>query len=75
MQSGRSIISLSVPKVLEEEINLLASQENKTISELLREAFSNYKFIKKWTKIRSLGQLTAEKFKLESYDEIEEFAG
>lgn len=75
MQSGRSIISLSVPKVLEEEINLLASQENKTISELLREAFSNYKFIKKWTKIRSLGQLTVEKFKLESYDEIEEFAG
>ncbi len=75
MQFGRSIISLSVPKVLEEEINLLASQENKTISELLREAFSNYKFIKKWAKVRSLGQLSAERFSLESFDDIEEFAG
>lgn len=75
MQAGRSIVNISVPKTLEKEITLLAKQENKTKSELLREAFNNYKFMKKWSRIRSLGQLTAEKFNLESYDDIENFAG
>lgn len=75
MQTGRSILNLSVPKALEEEITLLARQENKTKSELLREAFNFYKFTKKWAKIRTLGQLTAEKFNLESFDEIENHAG
>lgn len=74
MQLGRSIINLSVPKALEDEITLLAKQENKTKSELLREAFNNYRFIKRWARIRSLGQLTSEKFNLESYDDIEKFA-
>lgn len=74
-QTGRSIINISVPKVLEKEIVLLAQQENKTISELLREAFNSFKFMKKWSKIRTMGQLTAEKFNLESYDDIENFAG
>lgn len=75
MQTGRSIINISVPEALEKEITLLAKQENKTISELLREAFISLKFIKRWSKIRSLGQLTADKFNLESYDDIEKFAG
>ncbi len=75
MQASRSIINISVPKALEEEITLLAKQENKTKSELLREAFNIYKFTKKWSRIRSIGQLAAEKFNLESYDDIENFAG
>lgn len=75
MQQQRSIINISVPKILGEEINLLAKEERKTKSELLREAFQTYKFAKRWAKIRKLGQLTAEKFNLESYDQIEEFAG
>lgn len=75
MPTGRSIINISVPEALEKEITLLAKQENKTISELLREAFTNFKFIKKWARIRSLGQLTADKFNLESFDDIENFAG
>lgn len=73
--AGRSIVNISVPKPLEKEINRLAKAENKTRSELLREAFRVYKFSLNWTRIRTLGQLTAEKFKLESYDQIEKFAG
>jgi len=75
MQTGRSILNISVPQSLEKEITSLAKQENKTKSELLREAFTSYKFLKKWAKIRIVGQLTAEKFGLESYDSIEAFAG
>ena len=75
MQTQRSIINFSVPRSLEEEITILAKKENKTKSELLREAFYTYKFTKAWAEIRSLGQLTAEKFNLESFDDIESFAG
>jgi len=71
----RSIINFSVSKNVEEEITLLAKKENKTKSELLRQAFQAYKFSVNWAKIRVLGQLTAEKFNLETYDDIEKFAG
>src|SRR5260221_5564591 len=75
MQTERSIINISVPKALEKEIILLARQENKTISELLREAFNSFKLMRNWSRIRRLGQLTAETFNLESYAEIEKLAG
>ena len=74
MQVGRRVINISVSKALENEITRLAKLEKKTKSELLREAFNIYKFTKRWTKLRQLGQLTAEKFNLESFDEIENFA-
>lgn len=70
----RSIINFSVPKDIEEEIIQLAKKENKTKSELLRQAFQAYKFSVNWAKIRVLGQLTAEKLRLETYDDIEKFA-
>jgi hypothetical protein len=71
----RSIINFSVPKNIEEEIEKLAKKENKTKSELLRQAFQAYKFSVNWAKMRVLGQLTAEKFNLETYDDIEKFIG
>lgn len=71
----RSIINFSVPKNIEEEIENLAKKENITKSELLRQAFKAYKFSANWSKLRVLGQLTAEKFNLETYDDIENFAG
>ena len=71
----RSIINFSVPKQLDQEISDLAREENKTKSELLREAFSSYKFARAWARVRILGQLSAEKFELESYDDIEKFLG
>lgn len=72
---SRSIVNISVPKAIENEISSLARAENKTKSELLREAFRVYKLSRNWSKIRALGSATAEKFELESYDEIENFAG
>jgi metal-responsive CopG/Arc/MetJ family transcriptional regulator len=71
----RSIINFSVPKEVEDEIEKLAKKENKTKSELLRQAFQAYKFSANWAKLRVLGQLTAEKFNLETYDDIERIAG
>ena len=71
----RSIINFSVPRELEKEITKMAKDENKTKSELLREAFRVYKWNKAWAKIRLLGEQTAEKYGLESYDDIENFLG
>ncbi len=71
----RSIINFSVPKKIEEEISKLAKEENKTKSELLREAFRVYQFRKRWVKIRMWGEETARKMGIESYDDVEKIAG
>ena len=71
----RSIINISVPKAIEKQIVILAKKENKTKSELLREAFRVYKFRKEWSKIRLLGEQTAQRMGIESYDDVERIAG
>ncbi|KKQ35523.1 MAG: hypothetical protein US51_C0003G0008 [Microgenomates group bacterium GW2011_GWA2_37_6] len=73
--SQRSIINISVPKAIEKQIVILAKKENKTKSELLREAFRVYKFRKEWSKIRLLGEQTAQRMGIESYDDVERIAG
>lgn len=71
----RSIINFSVPKSVEQEISLLAKEENKTKSELLREAFRVYQFRKNWAKLRIWGGDIALKMGIESYDDVEKIAG
>lgn len=75
MSSQRRIINISVPVAIEEQIEQMAKRENKTKSELLREAFRVYKFRKEWARIRLLGEQTAQRMGIESYDEIEKIAG
>ncbi len=75
MNDGRVILNISVPSAIGKQIDSLAKEENKTRSELLREAFRIYKFQKSWAKIRVLGEQTAQRMGLESYDDIEAIAG
>ena len=75
MSSRRSIINISVPKSLEQDISRLARQERKTKSELMREAFRVYQFRKDWARIRLWGEEVARKLGIESYDDIENIAG
>ncbi len=75
MQTQRSIINISVPRNLEKQINLMAKEENRTKSELLREAFRVYKWRKNWAKIRAWGEETARRMGIETYDDIERIAG
>jgi metal-responsive CopG/Arc/MetJ family transcriptional regulator len=67
----RSIINLSVPKEMEKQIISMAKEESKSKSELLREAFRVYQLRKKWAKIRSVGEETARRMGIETYDEVE----
>lgn len=75
MNGQRAIINISVPKAIEKQIEAMAKEENKTKSELLREAFRIYKWRKQWASIRLLGEQTARRMGIESYDDIEKIAG
>lgn len=71
----RSIINISVPKNLEKQISALAKKENKTKSELLREAFRTYQSQKDWLRIRLWGEEIAQRMGIETYDDVERIAG
>ena len=71
----RAIINISVPQAIAKQINKTAKAENKTKSELLREAFRVYLWRREWTKIRALGKETAKRMKIKTYDDVERIAG
>lgn len=75
MSLQRQIINISVPRAIAKQIAAVAKKENKTKSELLREAFRVYQFRQDWTKIRMWGEETARKMGIESYDDVERIAG
>jgi len=71
----RQIINISVPRAIAKQIEAQAKKENKTKSELMREAFRMYQFRQDWEKIRMWGKETAKRFKIKTYDDIERIAG
>lgn len=73
--NGRRVINISVPPALERQIEKIAKEESKTKSELLRDAFRIYKWRRNWAKIRALGEETARRMGIETYDDIERIAG
>lgn len=75
MSSQRKVLNISVPPRLERQIERVARQEQKTKSELLRDAFRVYLFYKDWAKIRAWGKATTLKMGIESYDDVERIAG
>ena len=75
MSSQRTVMSFSFPKAIVKEIEAIAKEENKTKSELLREAIRVYKWRRDWAKIRLWGAETALRMGIESYDDVEKIAG
>ena len=75
MQTQRSIINISVPPAMAKRIKKVAKEENRTQSELLREAFRSYEFRKDWARIRAIGRATALRMGINSYEDIERIAG
>ena len=75
MSAQRQIINISVPAAIAKQIEEQAKKEYKTKSELMREAFRLYQFDKEWARIRMLGEQTAQRMGIETYDDIERIAG
>lgn len=71
----RSIINISVPPAIAKQIEKVAKEENRTKSELLREAFRVYEFQKDWTRIKTLGEETARRMGIKTDEEVERIAG
>ncbi len=74
-QTQRAIINISVPQSMAKEITKTAKEEDKTISELLRQTYLEYKTNKEWARLRKLGEETALKMGIKSFDDIERIAG
>lgn len=64
-----------MPPALAKRVKQVAKEENRTQSELLREAFRVYEFKRDWRKIRAWGQETARKMNIKTYDDVERIAG
>ena len=71
----RRIINISVPQALERQIQQMAKEENKTKSELMRDAFRMYQFRRDWAKIRMWGDKIARRMGIETVDDVERIAG
>lgn len=70
----RSIINVSVPPALAKRIKKVAKEENRTRSELLREAFRRYEFDRDWVKIKAWGKQTARRMGIKTEDDVERIA-
>lgn len=71
----RSIINISMPLAMAKRIEKVAKEENRTKSELLREAFRTYEFKRDWAKIKTWGRDIALKMDIKSDDDVERIAG
>ena len=75
MLTTRSIINISMPPDMAKRIKNVAKAENRTLSELLREAFRRYEFDRDWVKIRAWGRETARRMGIQTEDDVERIAG
>ncbi|MBI2327072.1 CopG family transcriptional regulator [Candidatus Curtissbacteria bacterium] len=75
MSTQRVIMNISVPRAIAKQIEAMAKKENKTKSELMREAFRSYKSDKEWARIWAWGRETARRMRIETEDDVERIAG
>ncbi len=69
------VLNISVPPDMYADIEEIAEAENRTKSELMREAFRNYQFVRRWRLIREWGEETAVRLAIDSDEALEEFLG
>lgn len=73
MPRNTVILNISASPSLAKEVDEMAKKEDKTRSELLREAFKTYVFGARLKSLQQKGSVVAQKLGLESYDDIEQF--
>jgi len=75
IQRKTKVLNISVPPEMYADIEEVAEAENRTKSELMREAFRHYQFVRRWRLIRGWGEDTAVRLNLETEEALEEFLG
>jgi predicted transcriptional regulator len=69
------ILSISVSPEMFSAIETMAEAESRTKSELTREAFRQYQFVRRWRLIRLWGKETAARLGIDSDEALERFLG
>jgi metal-responsive CopG/Arc/MetJ family transcriptional regulator len=74
---GRStrILNVSVSQEMYDDIEAIAREESRTKSELMREAFRQYRFNRQWRFIRRWGEESALRTDVQSDEDVEKLAG
>ncbi len=67
------VLNVSVPPEMYASIEETARLENRTKSELIREAFRHYQFVRRWQVIRQWGAETAGQLGIFTDEQLEEF--
>ena len=75
MPRNTVIVNFSTEPKIAQLIEKQAKIENKSKSQLLREAFLCYTFNQRLTEVQKIGEVIAQKLGLESYDDIEKYVG
>jgi len=75
LNQKRRILNISVPPELYEMIEETAQDEHRTKSELIREAFRHYQFMRRWQTIRIWGSETASQLGIHTDEELELLLG
>jgi len=71
----RRILNISVPPAMYALIEETARAENRTKSELIREAFRHYQFVRRWRTIRLWGSETVGRLGIHTDGELEQLLG
>jgi metal-responsive CopG/Arc/MetJ family transcriptional regulator len=64
------VLSITLPAPMLEEAQALAKKENRTMSELVREALRQYQREKRWEEINGFGRARAEAVGVRSEDDV-----
>jgi CopG family transcriptional regulator/antitoxin EndoAI len=64
-------LNISLPPEMYAEVEQVAREESRTKSELMREAFRQYRFSRQWNLLRRWGEDTAARLGITSDDDVE----
>jgi CopG family transcriptional regulator / antitoxin EndoAI len=64
------VVSITMPPPLFEQAQALAKQENRTMSELVREALRRYQREREWKEISSYGAMQAEMASIKNEEDV-----
>ena len=64
------VVSITLPPPLFEQAQALAKQENRTMSELLREALRRYQRERNWERVRSYGTMSADMGNVKNEEDV-----
>jgi CopG family transcriptional regulator/antitoxin EndoAI len=67
------VVSITLPPPLFEEAKALAKLENRTMSELMREALRRYQRDREWEEVLAYGRAAAERAGIRGEDEVVDF--